>query len=169
MGLTAIIGLVGIICIVSDHLIVAITKPRWRRQFAPQIHPLSGLFVNLFLADLNANIADQRMADVVRPQVRWPAVGLRDWREIYLQEELTQELGLAGNQTAQALAELESTVQFNWNGLNRKGRVAPVDLTEECCLRLAGEIHILPAARDELQRCGCRHCSLRRAAVCGCA
>lgn len=152
------------------HFVKAITEPCRCCQFGPQFHPLSGLFVDLLLTDFDTYIADQCVTDVIDPVVRgaFCASG-GNRRQIDLEEELTQELGLAGDQTAQALAELESTVELDGNRFDGKGRVAAIDLPKEGRLRLAGKINILTPARDQLEWCGRRHCSLRGAAVCGCA
>ncbi len=133
----------------TDHLIIAVAETCGCRQFAPDLHPLSGLFIDFLLANLDDDVTDHGMADVIDPKVVH-AAGAGNRREIDLKEHATEELGLAGNQAADALAKIQRTVELNGNGLDCEWRVTTVDLLVEGELGRSSEIGILPTTCDEL-------------------
>ncbi len=129
---------------VSDHLTESVALVGRCNEFRPDLEPLSGVFVNLFIADFNTDILNQSVSDVVRP-INGSAIHGGECREIHFQKERGEKIGLAGNQTADALAEIRGTVKINGNRFNGEGRVlAPYGL-KVGHLGLTGDFGVLLA------------------------
>jgi hypothetical protein len=113
---------------VSDHLTESVALVGRCNEFRPDLEPLSGVFVNLLVSDFNADILNQGVSDIVTP-VNGSTIHGRECRKIHFQKERGEKISLAGNQTADPLAEIRGTVKINGNGLNGEGRVlAPYGL-----------------------------------------
>ena len=72
---------------VSDHFIVAVELLGRCCELIPDVEPLSRVFVELLFADFDADIFDERVADVIHPVVRRRSFYLREWRQLDFDEE----------------------------------------------------------------------------------
>ena len=138
----------------SDHFVIAIALLSGSRELRPDLEPGTGMFVNLLIADFNADRVNQEMPDAVGPIDRYRgAVGGTDIGQrgqVHFEEHRTQQLSLAGNDATDALAKIGGAVQLNWNGLYGEGGVTSIHLLEVGELGSAGEIGVLTAAGYEL-------------------
>ena len=73
---------------VPHHLVVSVTLVLGNREFAPDVEPFTGVFVDLAFADLDTDIVDQRTGGIVDPVDGWiGGIGLRDGWEVNLDIE----------------------------------------------------------------------------------
>jgi hypothetical protein len=88
------------------------------------------------------------------PDVIHPVIVGGEGREIDFEEERGEEIGFAGDQTTDALAEVEGSVEFDWDGFGREGDVSTIDVLEEGELGVARQIGVLTSPSHELEKSG---------------
>ena len=160
---------------VTDHVVIAVALTNRCRKFAPDVQPLSGVFVDFLVTDFDTDILDNSMTDVIDPEVCraiigwWLGCWLGQWWKVDFKEKWAQQVGLTRNQAADALAKIGVAIELDGNGLDGEGSVTAIDVLEEGELGFAGEINILAATGYELQKCGCRHCPYWDCRFLGCA
>ena len=134
---------------VTDHLIVSIPLIGRNREFSPDVQPFPGVFVYLLFTDFYTDIVDQSIADIIHP----PIGGVRRIRlprEIHLNEQRRQKIGVTGNNCGYTLSEIGVAVKINRHRFHRERCVTTIDVFEECKLRVTRQIGVLAPARNEL-------------------
>ncbi len=138
---------------VTDHRIEGRALVGWHGEGGPDLEPGTRVFVDLFVADFDADLFDHSVTDVIHPIALEGRILCRIRRErgkINFQEEGIEEFGLAGENTGDAAPEVGGAVEFNRDGFNGEGCVAAIDVFEESGLRIAGQIRILASTGHQL-------------------
>ena len=123
---------------VPDHLIVTVALARGNREFAPDIEPFSRVFVDLLFSDFHADIVDERVADVVHPEVGGVRrVGLGKWWQIHFNEQCGEQIGVTRDECSDAAPEIGISIKVNGDRFYRERGVTTIDVFEECELGVA--------------------------------
>ena len=125
---------------VTNHLIE--TAPFVQRgcQFAPNVKPFAGVFVDFDVLDFDADFLDHDVADVVHP-VRGPPDRIR-WKrwQIHLEKQFGYQVALVWNYGRNTLSKMGRSVEFDWYGLDCVVGVATENVAEKIHLWCSRQI-----------------------------
>ena len=128
-------------------------------ELVPDVEPVTVVTVDALAADLDVDVADERMAEVVHPT---EAVGDRSWArngwDGHLEVHTVDEVTVARDGAGHALAEVGLTVKGLLDGLDREVGVTTVHHLPESDLGVTSEVHILCTVSDELHKTATAHC-----------
>jgi len=142
---------------VTDHLVQRLALLGGGCEFRPDLHPGAQVFVDLLFADLDADILDHSMSNIVDPEVLFAGGACRNYGEVDFQKEGGEKFGLAGDDAADAPAEIGRAVKGDRDGLDGERGITPVYLLEEGELGVVRQKRVLTAAGHQLKEGGGRH------------
>ena len=88
----------------ADHGVECVALAGARGELCPDLHPFAGLPVDLLLADFEADLLDECVADRIHVAHRC-AVRQRQAWQCDVEIDLAEEIGVAGHDAGDALAE----------------------------------------------------------------
>lgn len=131
----------------TNHLLEASQFAGGQRQFVPDVHPVAVVLVNALATDFQFHVLDQRQADIIHIGVVVSGVG-----DGHLQIHTVDQITVAADLAGHALAEANGAVKGLLDGFHGEVGVAAIDHLEEGDLGVTGQVHILGAIGNELQK-----------------
>lgn len=110
---------------VTNHALVASLEARGKREFVEDFEPVTIVEVNTLTTDLEFNRVDEEVTERVDPAER--STRNRYRRDIDLEVDTVDEITVARNRAAYALAEVGRAVESLLNSFHGKVSVASVD------------------------------------------
>ena len=148
---------------VANHLEVATLLLGGHGKLIPDMHPVTVLAVNALAANLHLHLGDELLTGKVQPAsidtVAHASGDGRDTHELvnlgesHLQVCAVSKIAVAADGALHTTAEISLAVEGLLDRLNRKVGVSAIRHLPKGDLGVAGEVNVLGAIGDNLQKC----------------